>query len=204
MPNNPDAIDVKNQTIHNFFETAVVQDFSRDYLFRVTEINFDGFPGEGLNLNDRDLLYVRTAKLPARQIVNQTAKYAGQTFNIPGSVEYPGSEGYEMEFYCPELSRVREILMNESHRTFGNYYGIAGSGNGGGSIANQNSTITMVQLNKGLQAINTYQLIGCSIRNVGEVAYNIADGNGAVMTFNVSIAYHFFKRFSVVAPIDNS
>lgn len=195
-------MDVPEQTINSFFNNAVIRDFSRDYLFRVDSLNFDN----GALITPTGMLYAKTAKLPGRNIVNQQVKYAGQTFNIPGSVEFPGAENYSLEFYCPENSDVREILMNESTRTFGNIFGIAGSGQNGGSIANANSVITLLQLNKNLDAIFKYRLIGCSIREVGEVAYNMAEGNGAVMSFTVGIAYHFFDRQALdstaVAPLN--
>jgi len=183
-------MDVPQQTINSFFNNAVIRDFSRDFLFRVDSINFDN----GALITPTGLLYAKTAKLPGRNIVNQQVKYAGQTFNIPGSVEFPGAENYSLEFYCPENSDIREILMNESTRTFGNIFGIAGSGQNGGSIANANSVITLLQLNKNLDALFKYRLIGCNIREVGEVSYSMAEGNGAVMSFTVGIAYHFFDR----------
>jgi hypothetical protein len=192
------------QVINKFYDNAIIDDFSRDYLFRVESMAIDGLRGPALVLTPDDMLYARTAKLPGRQIVNHTVKYAGQTFNVPGSVEYPGSENYEMEFYCPETSTIRERLMNESHRTFGNVFGLAGSGRTGGSITNRFSTITLLQLNKRLDTVCKYELIGCSIRNVGEIAYAIADGNGAIMTFNVGIAYHFFQRKNYNGVIANN
>jgi hypothetical protein len=183
-------MDVPQQTINSFFNNAVIRDFSRDFLFRVDSINFDN----GALITPTGLLYAKTAKLPARSIENQVVKYAGQTFNIPGSSTFPGSENYSLDFYCPENSDIREIFMNESTRTFGNIFGIAGSGQNGGSIANANSVITLLQLNKNLDAIFKYRLIGCNIREVGEVSYSMAEGNGAVMSFTVGIAYHFFDR----------
>lgn len=198
-------MEIPQQTINSFFNNAVVRDFSRDILFRVESVTFDG-PG-GLQLGPSDLLYAKSAKLPARSIVNQNVSYAGQKFNIPGTVDFPGSESYEMDFYCPEDSYVRELLMNESTRTFGNVFGIAGGGQGGGSIANANSRIVLLQLDKNLDPIYQYDLIGCSIRNVGEISYSIAEGTGAVVTFNVGIAYHFFERTphsnNSVPPLNN-
>jgi hypothetical protein len=194
-------MDAQNLLIHNFFEKAVENDFARDYLFRVTALKFNGLNGADLTLNE--LLYAKTAKLPARQIINQPVKYSGQTFNVPGSVEYPGSEAYQIEFYCPEYSTVRERLMNESVRTFSSYDGVAGSGLAGGSIANRNSYIELHTYNKNYDYIYKYRLIGCSIREVGEVSYNIAEGNGAIMSFTATIAYHLFTRDynqSVVTP----
>ena len=148
-------MDVPQQTINSFFNNAVIRDFSRDFLFRVDSIKFDN----GALITPTGLLYAKTATLPGRTIVNQQVKYAGQTFNIPGSVEFPGSEAYKLTFYCPENSDIREILMNESTRTFGNIFGIAGSGQNGGSIANANSVITLLQLNKNLDALFKYRLI---------------------------------------------
>lgn len=183
-------MDIPQQTIESFFRNAVVNDFSRDYLFRIESIVLDG----GLSMGPSAMLYAKSGKLPARKIVNHQVKYAGQTFNIPGSVEFEGSESYEIDFYCPEDSNIRELLMNESVRTFGNVLGIAGSGRNGGSIANQDSRITLLQLDKNLDPTYQYDLVGCSIRSVGDLSYGFAEGTGAVMTFNVGIAYHFFTR----------
>jgi hypothetical protein len=185
-------MEIPNQTINSFFTRAVQRDFTRDYLFRIESITFDG--PEGVTLGPSELLYAKSGKLPARGIVNQTVSYAGQKFNIPGASEFPGSEAYDIDFYCPEDSHIREILMNESTRTFGNIFGLAGSGSDGGSIANANSRIILLQLNKALDPIYQYDLIGCTIRNVGELSYNIAEGNGAVVSFPVTIAYHYFVR----------
>jgi len=192
-------MDAPNLLIHNFFDNAIVNDFARDYLFRVTEIKFDRQSTGGasqvdiLNTKD-DLIYAKSASLPGRNIVNQPVKYSGQTFNVPGSVEYPGSEGYEIEFYCPETSSVREKFMNESFRTFNSYSGEAGSGAGGGTIASRNSYIMLKTYNKNYQGLYNYKLVGCSVREVSDVAYQIAEGDGAVMTFKATIAYHFFER----------
>jgi hypothetical protein len=182
-----------DQTIIKFFQDAVINDFARDILFRVESIAFDG----GVVLTPEDMIYARTASVPAREIVNQEAKAYGQTFNVPGTVTYPDSAGYEIEFYCPENSSLREVLMNESFRTFGSVLGIAGSGQGGGSIASANSRIVLLQLDKNLNTTMKYELIGASIRKVGDIAYNMADGNGAILTFKVSVAYHFFNREAV-------
>jgi hypothetical protein len=190
------------QNINSFFSSAVVADFARDYLFRVESLVFDG----GLVLTPDEMIYAKTATLPAREIVNQEVKAYGQTFNIPGSSQFPNSANYEIDFYCPEDSSIRELLMNESTRTFGNIFGIAGSGVGGGSIASANSRITLIQLDKNLDALYKYELIGANIRNVGEISYDMAGGNGAVMSFKVSIAYHFPVRTAMngdVVPVIN-
>jgi hypothetical protein len=155
------------------------------------------FLTQGAVLRPEDLLYAKTGKLPARNISNQTVNTQDKLSIFPGAHEFPGSENYEIEMYCPETSSIRELLMNESTRTFGNVFGIAGGGQNGGSIANENSIITLLQLNKNLDAIYQYRLIGCSIRSVGEVSYEIAEGVGAVKSFTLGVAYHFFDRTSL-------
>jgi len=185
-----------DQIIEKFFQQAVANDFTRDYHFRIESIVLAG--QGGLVLNANDLVFARTGKLPARNIVNQTVKYAGQTFNLPGAVEFSGSEAYEMEFYCPESSNIRERLLSESMRTFNAFDGSAtGVNNGGyplGTIAGPNSYMVVHQLNKILEPVVSYKLVGVSIRNVGDIAYEIAEGSGAIKTFNVSFSYHFFEN----------
>lgn len=196
-------MDVPEQTINSFFNQAVIGDFQRDFLFRINDISISG----GLSLTPSELLYARGGKLPGRQIINKVVKYGGQEFNIPGAHKFEGSDSYEIEFYCPEDSSIRELLLNESNRTFGNVFGIAGSGEAGGSIASANSRMVLLQLDKNLNAIYKYELIGCSIRNVGEMEYKISEGDGEVQTFRATFAYHFFVRTAVgddlVTPIDN-
>jgi hypothetical protein len=190
-------MDAQGLLIHNFFDRAVEDEFARDYLFRVTEITFDGGAvGNNLPLRvgPNDLIYAKTAKLPARTIVNHNVRYSGQNFNLPGSVEYPGSDSYTIQFYCPESLSLRELFINESVRTFNSYDGVAGSSATGGSIASKNSLIKLKTFNKNYDQTYTYTLLGCSIREVGELEYNIAEGNGAILSFNVNIAYHMFKR----------
>ena len=51
-----------NQTIQNFYRSAADKDFSRDFLFRVTQMQLQGVPA----LTEGDLIYVKTAALPGR------------------------------------------------------------------------------------------------------------------------------------------
>lgn len=183
-----------SQTIDTFFQRAVANDFTRDYHFRLQQLKFAGNP---TIFGSQELIFVKSGKLPARNIVNQTVKYAGQTFNLPGSVEFSGSENYEMEFYCPESSNIRDILLFESRRTFNAFDGSAGSFTNNtypyGTIAGPNSYLIVSQLNKKLESVRSFKLVGVSIRNVGDVSYEIAEGTGAIKTFTASIAYHFFE-----------
>ena len=54
--------------------------------------------------------------------------------------------------------------------------------------------LIMYQLDKQLTPVTKYTLYGISIRNVGEIAYEIAEGTGAYKTFNATFAYHYFTN----------
>jgi len=174
------------QTIQTFFQEAIQRDFSRDFLFRVQNVNFG--PG-GPVLTDSDLVYAKGAILPDRSIGDVPVKYRGLEFHVPGSVTYGNANGFSLDFYCDADVRLREILLAESRRVFDDQtttgdYRIAGAG----------ASITLQQLNKALQPIMEYKLIGCSIRQVGQIQYDIAGGSGGIMSFTATMAYHYFTE----------
>lgn len=174
-----------NQTIRNFFQVAAQREFSRDFLFRVLSINFAG----GATFNESELVYVRTASLPGRNINDVDAKYMGVSFHIPGGVTYPGSGGYSLDFYCDAQSGIREKFIAESRRTFDD-----ATSTGAYNVPTASSVIRLMQLDKNLDPVTIYRLVGCSIRDVGEMQYQIAEGTGNYMTFTVTTAYHFFEE----------
>ena len=174
-----------NQTIRNFFQVAAQREFSRDFLFRVLSINFAG----GATFNESELVYVRTATLPGRSINDVDAKYMGVSFHIPGGVTYPNSGSYSLEFYCDSQSAIREKFIAESRRTFDD-----ATSTGAYNIPTASSVIRLMQLDKNLDPVTIYRLVGCSIRDVSEMSYSIAEGTGNYQTFTVTTAYHFFEE----------
>jgi len=174
------------QTIQTFFQEAIQRDFSRDFLFRVQNVNFG--PG-GPVLTDSDLVYAKGATLPERIIGDVGVKYRGLEFHVPGSVTYGSAAGFSLDFYCDADIRLRQVLLEESRRVFDDQtttgdYRIAGAG----------ASITLQQLNKALQPIMEYKLIGCSIRSVGSIQYDMAGGSGNIMSFTATMAYHYFTE----------
>jgi hypothetical protein len=57
----------------------------------------------------------------------------------------------------------------------------------------QNSTIDLIQLDNNFERINQYQLVGVSIQSVGDISYTMSEGTGAVRTFDVTFAYHYWR-----------
>src|SRR6056300_459621 len=103
-----------NQSIQNFYRTAAERDFSRDFLFRVTQMQLQGVPA----LTENELVYAKTASLPGRAITNVTAPYMGLDFNIPGNVKYTGSEAYSLAFFLDANSELRNYFEEASQALF--------------------------------------------------------------------------------------
>jgi len=178
-----------NQLITDFYRVATTREFARDFNFRVLSINTGG--ASTVTFDENDLVYVKTASLPGRNITNVPVPYMGLKFNVPGSVEYPGSEGYEMTFYADANSQIRQKfeqwstdIFDDSNST-GNYFS-----------PKQTAIIDLVQLDSQLNKVAQYQLVGVSVRNVGPLNYTIAEGTGNVIEFTVTVSFHYWRKLS--------
>ena len=174
-------------TIQDFFSRAAEKQFSRDFLFRVKDITIEGVSFSG----DDDLIYAKSAQLPGRNIENKQVNYYGQTFNVPGKSSYPGSEAYSIEFFHDEQINLRKKFEQASRAVFDNetstgQYGMPGD----------ESIIALDVINKDLTTIKTIELVGASVRDVGDIGYSIADGTGDILNFTATFAYHFYRDFS--------
>lgn len=174
------------QTIQDFYRVASERDFSRDVQFRVLSISPQGTT---ITFDENDLVYARAAKLPARGISPVAAKYMGLQFNLPGVMTYPASDAYTLDFYCAANSDLRNKFMQWTRDTFND-----ANSTGNYLTPTQNSTIDLIQLDTNFERVNQYQLVGVSIRNVGDLSYLMADGTGNVTTFSVTLAYHYWRN----------
>lgn len=177
---------VEKLLISDFYNKSLEVDFARDNHFRVTDIV--PTPSLGIEFDANELVYARSAKVPARNITNVEAKYMGLTFNLPGIAEYPESASYTVEFYCDKNSSIRNKFEQWSRAIFND-----GTSTGNYSVPGRDSYIELTQVDAAFEAIQKYKLVGVSIRQVGEVAYEIAEGTGAVKTFSVTMAYHYYE-----------
>lgn len=171
------------QTIRRFYTEAQNREFSRDFLFKVSLLQVGG-----LIIEEKDLVYIKAAKLPERTLANIDVKYMGVSFNLPGVPTYGEAAGYSLTFYCDAASELHHMFMVESARTFND-----GSSTGDYNIASPKNKIILSQLDKQLNPIRNFTLIGASIRKVGGIEYSIAEGTGAPVTFEVSFGYHYFE-----------
>jgi len=164
---------------------------SRDFLFRVTGINMESSgSGDFQGMGAGDLIYARAASLPGRIIQDNIANYSGHEFHLGGRATYSQSAGWPIEFYCDESSRVRSVLEGMSTGTF--HSGVGGGVLGGKYGVSNSANITLQQLGKQFTSIANYILHGAQIREIGDIDYLIADGVGAIVTFQATFAYQYY------------
>ena len=175
-----------NQLIQDFYRVASERDFARDVQFRLLSISPQG---TSITFDENDLVYARTAQLPARSIGNVPTKYMGLTFNLPGLATYPSSESYGITFYCSANSDLRKKFLQWTNDTFND-----ANSTGNYLTPTQNSTIDLVQLDVNFEKVNQYQLVGVSIRDVGALSYTMSEGTGGVLSFDVKLAYHYWRE----------
>lgn len=190
---------VTKLTIQDFYTRALKADFARDNHFRVTDIA-SGFADVDFNVDgtQKELIYCRSAKVPARNITNVEAKYMGMTFNLPGIAEYPESANYNLEFYVDKNSSLRNKFELWSRNIFDD-----ADSTGDYSVPGKDRYIELTQIDAAFEPIMSYKLIGVSIRSVGDITYEIAEGTGAVKTFNVTLAYHYYETIKPAGVEDD-
>ena len=175
-------------TIQNFFTRAAAKQFSRDFLFRIRQIDLIG----GISFNgEDDLVYARTAALPGRNITNVNVNYFGQEFQVPGRATYSNAAAYSIEFYHDENCELRTKMEAASRAVWNNETSLGEYG-----MPGEESVINLVQVDKQLNDVRNIELVGASIRDIGDVSYTIAEGTGTVLNFTTSFAYHFYRDFS--------
>jgi len=180
-------------TIQNFFTRAATKQFSRDFLFRIQQIDLIG--GVSFNGED-DLVYARTAALPGRNITNVNVNYFGQEFQVPGRATYANAAGYSIEFYHDENCELRTKMEAASRAVWHGATGDDEDSTGLYGMPGEESVINLVQIDKNLRPVRELELVGASIRDIGDISYTIAEGTGTVLNFPVTFAYHFYRDFS--------
>lgn len=181
-----------NQTITDFYRVATNREFARDFNFRVLSINTGGATnaaGQVITFTEDDLVYAKTAALPAREITNVPVPYMGLNFNLPGNAVYPDAAGYSITFYADAKSQLRQKFEDWSRYTFDD-----ASSTGDYLTPKATSVINLLQLDNQLNTVAQYSLVGASPRSVGALGYNIAGGTGTTIDFTVTLAYHYFTR----------
>lgn len=186
-------------TINDFFNFASTHHFARDFFLRVKEISFPG-----LHLGTNDLIFAKTASLPGRTIENKQVNYSGQTFNLNGKASYPNSESYSIEFYHTQDINLRTKLEKASRFAFNNEDTtgqLCMPGNESymvlSLLGSPCARTTGTGVSPEWEEVETIKFVGVSIRDIGEVAYNIADGTGEILSIPCTFSYHWYENFAL-------
>lgn len=178
-----------NQTITDFYRVAQDRDFARDFQFRV--LNIQAGDASSVAFDEDDLVYIKTATLPGRTINNQTVPYMGLTFKVPGSVTYNQSDAWNVEFYCDQNSRIRQLMEQYTFDIFDD-----STSTGNYNTPNATQLIDLVQLDTQLEEVAIYQLVGAFPTTVGDLSYTIAEGSGNTVSLPVTFAYQYWRKLS--------
>lgn len=174
------------QRIRKFYTVAAGRDFSRDFLFRVTALNLLGIENK---ITESELIYAKAANLPGRTVTNVQVPYMGVNLNVPGGVTYPGSDSYSLTFFLDANSYLRNLFEQSSRALFDDSTSVGQYG-----TPTTEHYIELSQLNKDLEPVNTFKLIGASIRNVGDISYNMSGGTGQTVELPVTLAFHVYTQ----------
>ena len=175
-------------TIQDFYKVAQERDFSRDNQLRVLTI--DAGPGFNVEFDQDDLVYIKTDKMPIRNIQHSDASFMGLDFHIPGNVKYEGSESYGLTLFADQKFDLWSKFQQWSREIFddadstGNYF-----------TPKAGATLTLVLVDNELKAVKKIKLVGVFIKNVGEVEYTIGNA-GAVQEFSLTLSYHYWEDIS--------
>lgn len=163
-------------SIQDFYAAAQAQEFARDFQFRVRTLG---------PFVANDLLYVKTAVLPGKEITNQTVPFMGLEFNVPGSVKYTGSSAWELTFWCDEGLNIRNKMENWVKEIFDDETST-------GKYGVPTEQATMDLLGKDLEPIRRYNFIGIYPVNLGPINYDL-QGDGAPLDFTATFAYQYWR-----------
>ena len=173
-------------TIQDFYKVAQERDFNRKNQLRVLSI--DAGPGFSVQFDQDDLVYVRTNRLPARNVQSSDASFMGLDFHIPGNVKYDGSGDYALDIWADQQLDLYDKFVQWSRQVFddadstGNYF-----------APKAGATMTLVAVDNELNAVRKIKLVGVFIKNVNAVEYEISDA-GSIQNFGISISFHYWEE----------
>jgi len=170
------------QGIENFYDAAISNDFARQNLFRVIALG-------GTRFTTQELLYITATSLPGRAITNVPVPFMGLTFNVPGTANYPNSQGWQVTFRVPSNLSVRRKLEDWTNSVF-NDANSTGSYNIPSKDASNQATLVL--LDKQGNPLRTYTLFGLWCQAVGDLTVNLTSA-GEVLEQNATLAYQYWR-----------
>lgn len=166
--------------IQKFYTVAQNRDFARLFQFRLIQFG-------NVEFDDNHFAYVETASLPGRSISNIPVTYMGLDFNTPGTVKYPGSASYSVQFRCDQNYNIRAALEASTFQQFDESISTGTYG-----VPGENSKLIMELFDKQMRTVRTYTLFGVWVQSLGDVAYDVKDV-GSVQTITATLAYQYWR-----------
>lgn len=168
--------------IENFYDAATTNDFARQNLFRVVSLG-------GLKFNTKELLYITTTTLPGRSINNIQVPFMGLQFNVPGTAQYPNSNGWNVTFRIPQSLSVRRKLEDWTKQVFNDE-----TSTGAYNIPSRDSSnqVIITLIDKLGNPLRTYTLYGAYCVNTGEMTLDVTTA-GDIITQQATLAYQYWR-----------
>lgn len=175
-----------NQTIGKFIQVASSRNFARDNLFRIMQLSC-----RNLTLTEEDLVYAKGGKLPGRHTpVGDNVKYMGMKLPYTKStVEYPGNDDYEIEFYLDANSDLAHKFERASRMAFNDK-----TTTGDWRFPSTSDIMTVAVLDINLNPIEYISFYGISFVKFDETEFKIADSSGEAINIKAHISYLYYTR----------
>jgi hypothetical protein len=163
--------------IVEFYNVAQQKEFSRKFQFRVQSLG---------PLGKDDMCYITTSKLPGKTIYNVKVAYMGLEFNIPGAVQYTGSDSWDVEIRADEGMNIRSAIDGWQRAIFNHE-------NSGGAYGVPTQLAVLHLLGKDDKMLRSYTLHGIYPKSIGDIQYDRTNA-GDVVTFTATFAYQFWTE----------
>jgi hypothetical protein len=175
-----------NQTIGKFIQVASSKDFARDNLFRIMQLSC-----RNLTLSEDDLVYAKGGKIPGRvNPLSDNVKYMGMKLPYTKStVEYPGNDDYEIEFYLDKNSDLAKKFERASRITFNDL-----STTGDWRFPDVSDLMTVAALDINLEPIEYITFYGISFTKFDDIEFKVADSSGEALSIKAHFSYLYYKR----------
>lgn len=179
LPAQPAASKNGALGLQDFYLAATDRGFARDFHMRVTQI------GDS-KLGNNDLIYIRSATIPEREITTDTVHFRGFKFNVPLTATYPGSDSWSLEILMDKRYEIYDML-EAWHRSHFNENSLIGR-----EMPNMDKVIELMAIDDQLNVVKKIKLYGCFPRKLGALKYNMA-GMGAPISLELSLAYQYWS-----------
>lgn len=164
--------------LQDFYRTVSERGVARDMQFRIIQLGDSKF-------NNEDLIYIRTGSIPNREIMTDAVHFRGFKFNVPLTVSYPGSEGWDIEILMDRDYKIYDKLY-EWHKSYFDESTLMGN-----NIPDSSNIIELVAVNDTLDIAKRIKLYGCFPTKLGDIKYSIG-GTGTAISINMTIAYQYW------------